>query len=78
MSLAIQMMSGYIRFATDPEMKNVENFADLKRQRKAQIEADLQDLMLGDLYVTEANRAIFKSILNFYSRDSYVAFQKGF
>jgi hypothetical protein len=78
MSLAIQMMSGYIRFATDPEMKNVENFVDMKRQRKAQIEADLQDLMLGDLYVTEANRAIFKSILNFYSRDSYVAFQKGF
>jgi hypothetical protein len=78
MSLAIQMMNSYIRFATDPEMKNVQNFADLKRQRKAQIEADLQDLMLGDLYVTEANRAIFKSILNFYSRDSYVAFQKGF
>jgi hypothetical protein len=29
--------------------------------------------MVGDLFVTEANRAIFRSILNFYSRDSYYA-----
>lgn len=78
MALAVQMVNDYVAFATDPEMKNVQNFSDLKRQRKAQIEANLADLMLGDPYLTEANRAIFKSILGFYSRDSYVAFQKGF
>jgi len=35
----------------------------------------LNDLSLGDLYVTEANRAIFKSMLSFYSRDSYYTFK---
>ena len=63
-------------FATDPEMRNVVNFTELKEKQKAQIEADLRDLMNGDLQVTEANRAIFSSILSFYSRDSYVALKK--
>ena len=77
MALAIQMMQDFIAFANNPDYANVENFADLKAQRKDQIEANLKELMLGDLYVTEANRAIFKSILNFYSRDSYYAFKAG-
>jgi len=71
MALAIKMMREFIAFSTDPELKNVTNAPQLKAARKAQIEADLNELMLGDLYVTEANRAIFRSILNFYSRDSY-------
>jgi hypothetical protein len=75
MALAIKMMEDFIAFANNPSYANVTNFADLKAQRKDQIEADLKELMLGDLYVTEANRAIFKSILNFYSRDSYYAFK---
>jgi hypothetical protein len=78
MAQAIRMMEEFIAFATDPAMKDVSNFTDLKRERRDQIEANLSDLMLGNLYVTEANRAIFRSILNFYSRDSYVSFKKGF
>lgn len=76
MALAIKMMREFIAFATDPELKNVTNLTQLKAERKAQIEADLNELMLGDLYVSEANRAIFRSILNFYSRDSYYAFKE--
>jgi hypothetical protein len=76
MALAIKMMREFIAFSTDPELKNVTNAAQLKAARKAQIEADLNELMLGDLYVTEANRAIFRSILNFYSRDSYYAYKE--
>jgi hypothetical protein len=76
MALAIKMMREFIAFATSPELKNVQNATQLKSERKAQIEANLKDLMLGDLYLTEANRAIFKSILNFYSRDSYYAFKE--
>jgi hypothetical protein len=76
MALAIKMMREFIAFSTDPELKNVVNRAQLKAARKAQIEANLNDLMLGDLYVTEANRAIFRSILNFYSRDSYYAYKE--
>jgi hypothetical protein len=76
MALAIKMMREFIAFSTDPELKNVTNAPQLKAARKAQIEADLNELMLGDLYVTEANRAIFRSILNFYSRDSYYAYKE--
>jgi hypothetical protein len=77
MALAIQMMQDFIAFSNNPDYANMTNFADIKAQRKDQVEADLKELMLGDLYVTEANRAIFKSILNFYSRDSYYAFKAG-
>ena len=76
MALAIKMIREFIAFSTDPELKNVNNAPQLKAARKAQIEANLNDLMLGDLYVTEANRAIFRSILNFYSRDSYYAYKE--
>lgn len=76
MRLAIKMVKDFMTFATDPEMRNVVNFTELKGKQKAQIEADLRDLMNGDLQVTEANRAIFSSILSFYSRDSYVALKK--
>jgi hypothetical protein len=71
MRLAIKMMREYIAFARDPELANVVNSVELKAERKDQIEAALKELMVGDLYVTEANRAIFRSILGFYSRDSY-------
>jgi hypothetical protein len=70
------MMREFIAFSTDPELKNVVNRVQLKAERKAQIEANLQELMLGDLYIAEANRAIFRSILNFYSRDSSYAYKE--
>jgi hypothetical protein len=77
MQTAIKMMRNYIAFATDPSITNLNNDTELKAQRKLQIEADLKNLMLGDLNVTEAYRAIFSSILNFYSRDSYAVQREG-
>jgi hypothetical protein len=70
MQIAIKLINNFVIFAKDPELKNMDNGVELKAARKAQIEAGLKELMLGNLYVTEANRAIFKSILGFYSRDS--------
>jgi altronate dehydratase len=70
------MMREFIAFATDPQLKNVTNATQIKAERKAQIEVDLNELMTGDLYLAEANRAIFKSILSFYSRDSYFAYKE--
>jgi hypothetical protein len=78
MGIAIKMINDYVAFATDPAWKIASNFTDLKKQRRDEIEAQLKNMMLGDAYLTEANRAIFSSILKFYSRDTYVAFQKGF
>ena len=77
MQTAIKMMRNYIAFCTDPSLSNLTNGTELKSERKLQIEADLKNLMLGDLNVTEAYRAIFSSILNFYSRDSYAVQRAG-
>ena len=76
MTLAIKMMREFIAFSKSPVIKDVVNRAQLKSELKAQIEANLDELMLGDLYVTEANRAIFRTILNFYSRDSYYTYKE--
>jgi hypothetical protein len=73
MQLAISLINDYVAFCKDPMLLNTVNSVELKAERKRQVEAGLRDLMLGDLYVTEANRAIFRSILGFYSRDSYYA-----
>jgi hypothetical protein len=70
MALAITLMNEFIAFCNNPQYANMTNFVDMKAQYKDQVEANLKELMLGDLYVTEANRAVFKSILNFMSRDS--------
>jgi hypothetical protein len=78
MATATKLVKDYLAFATDPNMKNAANFTELKLQRKQEIEANLDQLMIGNPYLQEANRAIFKSILSFYSRDTYVAFKAGF
>jgi hypothetical protein len=76
MGTAIKLVRDFIAFANDPELKNLTNFTQIKAERKTQLETNLKELMLGDLYVKEANRAIFDSILNFYSRDSYYAYKE--
>jgi hypothetical protein len=75
MAIAIRMMRDYISFCESPSLLNLLNAPALKEERRLQVEANLQKLMMGDLYVTEANRAMFKAILSSYSRDSYYAFK---
>ena len=76
MSIAIKLMREYIAFARSPEIGNIINAVEIKAERKAAIEEQLKELMIGDAYVREANRAIFRSILNFYSRDSYFSYKE--
>jgi hypothetical protein len=78
MAMATKLIKDFLALATDPNMKNAANFTELKLQRRQEIEANLDQLMIGNPYMVEANRAIFKSILSFYSRDNYVAFKTGF
>jgi hypothetical protein len=73
MQLAINLVNDFMIFCKDPVLRNMVNAVELKAERKRQVEAGLRELMLGDLYVTEANRAIFRSILGNLSRDSYYA-----
>lgn len=76
MSIAIRLMRDYIAFARNPEIANIINAVELKAEKKRQVEATLKELIVGDPYLAEANRAIFRSILNFYSRDSYFAYKE--
>ena len=54
-------------------LRNTDNFTQLKRERKAALEQMIAEYATGDLTVKEANRAVFASILDYYSRDSYTA-----
>ena len=69
--IAVTQIRDFIRLAQDPSLRDSRNFADAKRQRKADIEALIAELLEGDLIVKEANRAVFQSILDYYSRDTY-------
>lgn len=61
----------FINIALDPEIRKAKNFSDIKRQRKADIEALIAQFIEGDLMIKEANRAVFQTILDYYSRDTY-------
>jgi hypothetical protein len=67
----------FINLSLDRTARETSNFSQLKRSRKEQIESLILDLSSGDLMLKEANRAIFRAILNYYSRDTYVAIPKG-
>jgi hypothetical protein len=67
----------FINLSLDSTARQTSNFSDIKRERKQQIEALIEDLSIGDLMLKEANRAIFRAILNYYSRDTYVAVPRG-
>lgn len=74
MSLAIQMVEGFVALTKDPRLAG--SGSDVKRAKRDQVDADLKELMVGDLAVTEAYRAIFKNILFTLSRDTYVTFNR--
>lgn len=71
MAIATKAVREFISFSTDPEMRLIWNFVDAKRAKREAIEKALEPLIQLDPAVREANRAIFSSILGFYSRDTY-------
>ena len=78
MLLAVRQVNDFVSMSKDPEARQFNNFSDIKRKRKAEIEAMLEDMMAGDSTMREANRAVFRAILDFYSRDSYSVYGKGY
>ena len=72
LTLTNQMRS-FVNMSNDPAVRNVENFVQLKRDRKLSIEQMIAEFAEQDLTVKEANRAIFSAILDYYSRDSYTS-----
>lgn len=71
MGTILALMNEFISFSEDPESRRIWNFTEMKRDKKAQIEQILNDLIQLDPAIREANRAVFAPILGFYSRDTY-------
>jgi hypothetical protein len=73
MSTAIQAVEDFVAFSTDERTRALQNASSLKLQYRRRVENILSDLASEDPAIKEAVRAIFNSILNYYSRDSYKA-----
>jgi hypothetical protein len=71
MGTVTSLIREFISFSEDPESRRIWNFTEMKRNKKAQIEQILNDLIQLDPAMREANRAVFAPILGFYSRDTY-------
>ncbi len=63
----------FVSLANDPSKRELSNFSDIKRDMKEDIKALIDDLQVGDPILKEANRAVFRAILDYYSRDTYTA-----
>jgi hypothetical protein len=63
----------FVSLSNDASLREAENFSDIKRNFKDEVENLIASLSAGDAILTEASRAIFKSILGYYSRDTYTA-----
>lgn len=73
MKTAVAAMDDFIRFVNDPNVGSLANRSTLKRKYRQKVEQILSELSNGDTAVREASRAVFNSILKYYSRDSYKA-----
>jgi hypothetical protein len=63
----------FVSIANDPSKRELSNFSEIKRNMKEDIKALIDDLQVGDPILKEANRAVFRAILDYYSRDTYTA-----
>ena len=73
MKSAIQAMEDFMAFSKDEQVKNLFNASDLKRKYREGVENVISELSTQDPALREAARAIFNSILKYYSRDTYKA-----
>ena len=73
MKTAVAAMDDFRNFVKDPEVGNLANRSTLKRKYRQKVEQILSELSTGDPAVREASRAVFNSILKYYSRDSFKA-----
>ena len=73
MKSAVQAMEDFMSFSKDENVKGLFNASSLKRQYRDRVENIINELSTQDPALKEAARAIFNSILKYYSRDTYKA-----
>jgi hypothetical protein len=73
MKTAIQAVDDFIIFSESPDVRSLFNSSYLKRDYRENVEILLRKLSTDDPAVKEATRAIFNSLLGYYSRETYRA-----
>ncbi len=73
LAMATSRIRQFVSLSNDASIREADNFADIKRSFRDELENLIASLSSGDAILTEASRAIFKSILGYYSRDTYTA-----
>lgn len=73
MAMVASRVRQFVSTANDPSKREMSNFSQLKRDIKQDINALINQLQVGDPILKEANRAVFRAILDYYSRDTYTA-----
>lgn len=73
MAMVTSRVRKFVALANDPSAREMTNFSEIKRDMKADIQALINDLQVGDPILKEANRAVFRAVLDYYSRDTYTA-----
>jgi hypothetical protein len=63
----------FVSLANDPSKRELSNFSEIKRNMKEDIKTLIDNLQVSDPILKEANRAVFRAILDYYSRDTYTA-----
>jgi hypothetical protein len=73
LKVALQAMEDFIALANDEEVRGLYNASQIKRDTRNSVEELLSQLGSQDYAIKEATKAIFNSILKYYSRDTYSA-----
>jgi hypothetical protein len=69
MKLILEEVSDLVLIGEDTQLAARYNYTDIKAQRKTEIIEIIDKIALANPAVAEANRLIFKPLLNTYSRD---------
>lgn len=73
MKLVLEEVASFVVMGDDQIMANRYDYTDIKEQRKAEIVDIIDKLAKSSPAISEANRLIFKPLLNSYSRDAVSA-----
>ena len=69
MKLILEEVASFVVLANDESMGRRYDFTQIKEQRKAEVVQIIDELVKSSPAISEANRLIFKPLLNSYSRD---------
>ena len=73
MQIALEEVANFVANATDDYNSRRYDFSSLKEQQREEVQGIINQLAKAYPAVNEANRVVFKPLLNSYSRDAVQA-----